>query len=195
MAFELKKNELLIPFVDAAAFAKWLKTNHAKSTGLWLKLAKKGAGTKSITYAEALDEALCWGWIDGQKSTYDDAWWLQRFSPRGPRSIWSKVNREKVRGLIDAGRMQPPGQAAITRAKENGQWDQAYDSPKTIKEPEDLLAALRASPAAEKFYATLNSANRFSVLHRVHTAKKPETRARRIATFVEMFVRGEKPHS
>lgn len=194
MTGDEKNGEPVLPFVDAKAFAKWLRAHHATSKAVWLKLAKKGSGVKSITYAEALDEALCHGWIDAVKGKLDDTWWLQRFTPRGPRSIWSKVNREKVAGLISAGRMQPAGLAAIERAKQNGQWAQAYDSPKNAKPPEDLLAALRAQPEALAFFEGLSSANRFAILHRVHTAKKPETRARRIATFVALCAKGETLH-
>lgn len=191
---EQHKNEPVSPFVSGAAFSKWLQKNHAKSKGLWLKLAKKDSGIASITYAQALDEALCWGWIDGQKAPLDETWWLQRFSPRGPRSIWSKVNVGKIAALTEAGRMQPPGLAQVERAKQNGQWERAYEGSKNIQPPPELLAALAKNPKAEQFYATLNAANRFAILHRLHTAKKAETKARRLETFIAMLARGEKLH-
>jgi uncharacterized protein YdeI (YjbR/CyaY-like superfamily) len=194
MTDETKNGEPVLPFTDARAFAKWLRAHHAKSKGLWLKLAKKGSGVKSVTYAEAVDEALCWGWIDAVKGKHDDTWWLQRFTPRGPRSLWSKVNREKVAVLISAGRMQPTGLAAIERAKQNGQWAQAYDSPKNAKPPADLLAALAARPGALAFFEGLTGANRYAILIRLQTAKKPETRARRLAVFVEQCAKGETVH-
>jgi uncharacterized protein YdeI (YjbR/CyaY-like superfamily) len=191
---ELHKNEPVVPFVDARAFARWLKTNHGKSKGLWLKLAKKDSGVKSITYASALDEALCWGWIDGQRGSWDEIFFVQRFTPRGPRSIWSKINIGKVAALTEAGRMQPSGLAQVQRAKENGQWERAYDGQKNMKPSPELLAALEANPKAAQFYATLSSQNRYAILHRLHTAKKPETRVRRLETFVAMLARGEKLH-
>jgi uncharacterized protein YdeI (YjbR/CyaY-like superfamily) len=181
------------PFRDAKAWATWLRKHHAASTGIWLRLAKKGAATPSVTYAEAVDEALCWGWIDAQKKGLDEAWWLQRFTPRGSRSIWSKINRDKVGVLTAAGRMQPPGVAAVERARANGQWDAAYDSARTATVPDDLTAALAASKQAATF-ARLDAANRYAILFRLQTAKKAETRARRIAELVAMLGRGETLH-
>lgn len=194
MANEEKNGEAVRPFSTAEAFGRWLRTHHAKATGVWLKLAKKSANIASVTYAEALDEALCWGWIDAVKASYDESWWLQRFTPRGPRSGWSKVNREHVARLEKEGRMQPPGRAAVERAKQNGQWDGAYDSPKNAKPPEDLLAALRKAPGALRFFEGLNASNRYAILYRVQTAKKPETRARRIAQLVELCAQGRTLH-
>jgi uncharacterized protein YdeI (YjbR/CyaY-like superfamily) len=184
----------IMPFESPRAWDAWLAANHASSRGVWMKLAKKVAGVASITYAEALEVALVWGWIDGQKGSFDDAWWLQKFTPRGPRSIWSKVNREKAQALMDAGKMRPSGLAAVERAKADGRWDAAYDSPSKATVPDDLAAALAANPRASAFFATLDATNRYAVLHRVHTAKKVETRARRISQFVEMLARGEKLH-
>jgi uncharacterized protein YdeI (YjbR/CyaY-like superfamily) len=178
-------------FANAAAWAAWLAKHHDTSTGLWLKIAKKGSGEPSITYGEALDEALCWGWIDGQKQTFDDVWWLQRFTPRGPRSIWSTINRDKVAALTAAGRMQPAGALAVERARADGRWDDAYAPQSKAVVPDDLAAALATNARAARFFATLDATNRYAVLHRVHTAKKPETRARRIADFVAMLARGE----
>lgn len=198
----VKKNALKTPaaevpvvsFARPSDWAGWLAENHASSRGAWLKLAKKASGVASVTYAEALEVALAWGWIDGQKQSHDDAAWLQKFTPRGARSIWSKVNREKALALIASGEMKPPGLAEVERAKKDGRWDAAYDSPSRATVPEDLAAALAANPRAAEFFSTLNAANRYAVLFRVHTAKKPETRARRIAQFVEMLARGEKLH-
>lgn len=183
-----------IAFPTPAAFAAWLAEHHAASTGIWLRIAKSGSGIPSVTYAEALDEALCYGWIDGQKKGYDADAWLQKFTPRRAKSIWSKINRDKVAALIAAGRMQPAGLAEVERAKADGRWDAAYDSQRTAEVPADLQAALDANDEARAFFATLNSANRFAILWRVQTAKRPETRAKRIADLVAMLGRGEKLH-
>lgn len=185
----------IVPFESQRAWETWLAANHASSRGVWLKLAKKSAGVPSVTYPEALDVALCWGWIDGQKGSFDDAWWLQKFTPRGAKSVWSKVNREKVQALVDAGKMRPPGLAAVDSAKKDGRWDAAYDSPSKATVPEDLAAALAANPRAAAFFTTLNAANRYAILWRVHTAKKAETRAKRIADFVAMLARNESLHA
>jgi uncharacterized protein YdeI (YjbR/CyaY-like superfamily) len=179
-------------FKTPADWATWLAKNHLKSPGLWLRLAKKDSGLKSITYAEALEAALCYGWIDGQKKSYDERTWLQKFTPRGPRSIWSQINRDKALALIASGQMQPAGLAAVERARANGQWAAAYTSQKTITVPDDLQAALDASPKAKAFFAGLNSANRYAILFGLHTAKKPETRARRLEKFMNMLERGDK---
>lgn len=181
-------------FKSARAFETWLKKNHASSDGLWLKIAKRGATEPSVTYPEAVEIALCWGWIDGQRKALDDQHFLQRFTPRRARSIWSKINVDKVAALIEAGRMQAPGQAQIEAAKADGRWARAYDGARTSSVPEDLLAALEAEPRAKAFFATINAANRYAVLWRVQTAVKAETRARRIAQLVEMLARGETLH-
>ena len=159
----------LIPFKTPRAFAAWLKKNHAASAGLWLKIAKKGSGP-SITYAEALDEALCYGWIDGQKKPFDDDGWLQKFTRRGPRSIWSQINRDKALALIAAGRVQPAGLAAIEAAKQNGRWEAAYASQRTAELPADFQAELDRRPRAKAFYASLNSVNRYAIKFRLHNA-------------------------
>jgi uncharacterized protein YdeI (YjbR/CyaY-like superfamily) len=159
-----------------------------------MKIAKKSSATRTIGYSEALEAALAWGWIDGQKRGLDDEWWLQRFTPRGPRSIWSKINRDKALVLIEQGKMQPSGLAAVERAKANGQWERAYASQKNATVPDDLAAALDRNEKAKTFFATLDSPNRYAILHRIHIAKKPETRARRIAKFVEMLAKREKLH-
>ena len=181
-------------FKSAKAFEAWLKKHHATSDGLWLQIAKKGADEPSVTYAQAVEIALCWGWIDGQKKGLDDQHFLQRFTTRRARSIWSKINADKVAALIEAGRMQAPGQAQIDAAKADGRWEKAYDGARTATVPDDLRAALEASPEAKKFFASVNATNRYAVLWRVQTAVKPETRAKRIAQLVEMLARGEVVH-
>ena len=181
-------------FKSAKAFETWLKKNHATSDGLWLKIAKRGAQEPSVTYPEAVEIALCWGWIDGQKKGLDDQHFLQRFTPRRARSVWSKINVDKVAALIEAGRMQAPGHAQIEAAKADGRWAKAYDGARASTVPEDLLAALEAEPKAKAFFATINAANRYAVLWRIQTAVKPQTRARRMAQLVEMLARGEVIH-
>ncbi|MGM9514643.1 YdeI/OmpD-associated family protein [Roseateles sp. DB2] len=181
-------------FGNARAFEAWLRKHHAKSDGLWLQIAKRGAPEPSVSYAEAMEIALCWGWIDGQKKSLDDHHYLQRFTLRRPRSIWSKVNVEKVAALIEAGRMQAPGLAQVAAARADGRWARAYDGARTSVVPEDLLAALEAAPDAKAFFATLNASNRYAVLWRIQTAVKPVTRARRIAQLVAMLARGEAIH-
>ena len=179
-------------FADRRAWETWLKTHHASSDGVWLELAKAGAA--GLTYAEALEVALCFGWIDGQKKGLDAHAWLQRFTPRRARSLWSKINRAKAEALIASGRMQPAGLAEVERAKADGRWDEAYDGARSAQVPPDLQAAFAANPRAAAFFATLDGTNRYAVLWRVQTAKRPQTRARRIATLVEMLARGEKIH-
>ena len=181
-------------FRNAKAFEAWLKKHHASSDGLWLQIAKKGADQPSVTYAEAVEIALCWGWIDGHKKSLDDQHFLQRFTPRRVRSIWSKINVDKVAALVEAGRMQPAGQAQVDAARADGRWAKAYDGARTATVPDDLQAALDAAPAAKAFFATVNASNRYAVLWRVQTAVKPETRAKRIAQLVEKLARGELLH-
>ena len=181
-------------FADQQAWAAWLAENHTTSTGLWLQLAKKASGLTSVSYAEALDVALCYGWIDGQKQSYDEDSWLQKFTPRGTKSIWSKINREKVAQLIERGLMQPTGIAAVESAKQDGRWDAAYDSARTMTVPDDFQAALDQSAPAAAFFATLNSANRYAILWRIQTAKKAETRTKRIEQFIQMLENKEKLH-
>jgi uncharacterized protein YdeI (YjbR/CyaY-like superfamily) len=184
----------ILLFANRAAFRKWLSAHHASEPGLWLRIAKAASPLRSVTYAEALDVALCFGWIDGQKKSYDADSFLQKFTPRQKRSPWSKRNREHVARLIAAGEMHPAGLAAVEAAKADGRWDRAYDSPGTVTVPDDLQAALDANPKAKKFFATLKGANRYAILYRIQTAVKPETRARRIAEFVAMLQRGETLH-
>ena len=181
-------------FKSAKAFEAWLKKNHATSDGLWLKIAKRGSNETSVTYSEAVEIVLCWGWIDGQKKSLDDQHYLQRFTPRRARSVWSRINVNKVQALIEAGRMQAPGQAQIEAAKADGRWARAYDGARTSTVPEDLQAALEAEPAAKTFFASINASNRYAILWRIQTAARAETRARRIAQLVEMLARGETIH-
>ena len=181
-------------FEDQAAWAAWLHKHHTRSSGIWLRLAKKNSGLNSVTYAEALDIALCYGWIDGQKKPENDRTWLQRFCPRSPKSIWSKINCKKALALIESGRMMPPGHHAIERAKSTGRWDSAYDSPRAATVPADFQAALNASPRANAFFKDLDRANRYAILFRIQTAKRPETRERNIQKFIAMLERGEKIH-
>lgn len=179
---------------NAASWTRWLERHHASAAGVWLRIAKKDSGIASIDHPAALEEALCWGWIDGQRKSDDAQYFLQRFTPRTRRSTWSQINRAKVPKLIDEGRMQPAGLAEIERAKADGRWDAAYEGVAAATVPPDLQAALDANKKAAKFFATLDSRNRFAVLFRTQGAKKPETRARRIAQFVEMLAKGEKIH-
>jgi uncharacterized protein YdeI (YjbR/CyaY-like superfamily) len=179
----------IIRFESAADWEAWLEANHAQSPGVWIKIAKAGQ-QPTVTYPEALDVAICFGWIDGQKGSADDAHWLQKFTRRGPRSKWSKVNRQKAKALIEQGRMRPAGLAEVERAQQDGRWDAAYDSASTATVPDDLRQALDSRPNASAFFATLNSRNRYAVLYRIQDAKRPETRARRIAEFVTMLDEG-----
>ncbi len=183
-----------LPFVTQQDWEAWLDTHHADTAGVWLKLAKAGAGVPSITYAQALEVALCYGWIDGQKASFDEQYWLQKFTPRRSKSVWSQVNCAKATELIAAGRMREAGLRQVEVARADGRWDAAYAGQRTIEIPPDFQAELDAHPAAQAFFATLNSANRYAFLWRIHTAKKPETRAARIRQFIEMLERGEKLH-
>lgn len=181
-------------FKNQSAWLRWLEQNHRNSSGIWLRLAKKSSGLQSVSYAEALDVALCYGWIDGQKKPESDQAWLQRFCPRSAKSIWSKINREKALKLIASSRMMPAGHQAIEQAKSNGRWESAYDSPSGATVPDDFERALKASPKAKSFFENLDRANRYAVLFRIQTGKKPETRTRNIQKFIDMLERGEKIH-
>lgn len=183
----------VISFAAVSECEAWFAEHHADHRGFWLKIGKIGAA-QTVTYAEALDVALCHGWIDGQKRGYDERYWLQRFTPRGPRSRWSQINRDKAEALIGAGRMRPAGQAQVDAAKADGRWAQAYAGQRSATVPDDLAAALAADPEAEAFFQTLTGANRYAILYRVGEAKRPETRAARIATFVTMCHRHETVH-
>jgi uncharacterized protein YdeI (YjbR/CyaY-like superfamily) len=172
----------------------WLEGNHTGSEGLWLKIAKKGSGVESVTYAEALELALCFGWIDSQKRGFDGRHFLQRFTPRRPRGKWSRINREKAEALIASGAMRPAGLAEVEAAKGDGRWDAAYAGQRTAKVPDDLQRELDRNRAAREFFATLDSANRYAILYRLDDAKRAETRERRLRKFVGMLERGEKIH-
>lgn len=185
----------VLSFATAGAWAKWLAAHHASSRGVWLKIAKKGASPASITYPQAIDVALAWGWIDGQKGKLDEGSWLQRFTRRTAKSPWSKINRAKAEALIAAGSMEPSGLAEVERAKGDGRWESAYDGAASSSVPADLAAALARSARALAFFETLDSANRFAILYRVQAAKKPETRAQRITRFVAMCARRETIHA
>lgn len=183
-----------IGFETAEAFERWMEEHHASSPGFWLKLRKKAPGVVALDYAQALDVALCFGWIDGQKRAFDDSYWLQRFTPRRPRSRWSRINRDKADALIAEGRMRPSGLAEVERARADGRWAAAYEGARNASVPDDLAEALAAAPAAAEFFAALDSRNRFAILFHVQDAKRPETRARRIERYVAMLAEGQKPH-
>ena len=183
----------VILFASREEFERRLEED-AQSDGLWLKIAKKGSGVNSISYAEALEVALCFGWIDSQKRGLDDAFFLQRFTPRRPGGRWSKINREKAEELIAAGAMRSSGLAEVEAAKADGRWDAAYPGARTAEVPDDLQRELDRNETARAFFATLDSANRYAILYRLHEAKKPETRERRLRKFVAMLERGERVH-
>jgi len=183
----------VLPFATADDWETWLREHHGTVTeGVWIKFARKASGIPTVTYREALQVALRFGWIDGQARGQDESWYLQRFTPRRARSIWSKRNRDFATALIEAGEMEPAGLREVERAKADGRWDAAYDAPSTATVPDDLQAALDANPAATEFFAGLDRQNRYAILHRVQTAKRPETRARRIEKFVAMLAAGER---
>lgn len=181
-------------FKSALEFRSWLEKNHSESDGFWMRFFKKDSGFESITYAEALDQALCYGWIDGQAQSLDEKSWLQKFTPRRKKSGWSKRNTIHAERLIQAGQMTPAGLAAIEAAKADGRWNAAYDSPRNAAPPEDFLKALKKDKKAAAFFKTLNKANVYSIVYRLQTAKKPETRERRMKMILEMMSRGEKFH-
>jgi len=181
-------------FRTRAAWERWLAGHHGDEGGVWLKFAKKDTGITTVTYAEALEAALCYGWIDAQVKRFDETYYLQRFTPRRQRSKWSRINRDAATRLIESGDMKPPGLAEVERAQADGRWDAAYDSPANATVPADLERALRRDKKAREFFATLSKQNRYAILYRIQDAKRPETRARRIAQFVEMLARGETLH-
>lgn len=184
----------ILLFATSPDLEAWLEQNHDGSPGLWLKIAKKGSGVESVSYGEALELALCFGWIDSQKRGFDERHFLQRFTPRRPRGKWSLINREKVEGLIASGAMRPAGLVEVEAAKADGRWQAAYAGQRTAEVPEDLRRELDRSEAAREFFATLDSANRYAILYRLQEAKKPETRERRLRKFIAMLERGEKIH-
>ena len=188
------KGEEVLTFTRPAEFGEWLSKNHAESTGVWIRFFKKASGKKGITYGEALDEALCYGWIDSLVNKYDADSYIQKFSPRGPKSVWSKRNREHIARLVKAKKMRPAGTAAVQAAKKDGRWDGAYDSPANMKIPADFMAALGKDKKAKAFFETLNRANLYAIGWRLQTAKKPETRARRMAAILAQLKAGKKFH-
>ena len=187
-----RNSDVTLTFAHAADWHAWLASHHDQPQAVLLRIGK--AGAKSITYAEAVEVALAWGWIDSQKRALDDSAWLQRFSPRSAKSPWSKINRQKAEGLIAAGTMQPPGLAEVERAKRDGRWERAYDGARASTVPPDLAAAFARNVRARAFFEKLDGANRYAILYRVQGAKKPQTRAERIVRFVAMCARGETIH-
>jgi uncharacterized protein YdeI (YjbR/CyaY-like superfamily) len=184
----------VLGFPDQQALEAWLEAEHASAPGLYVKLAKKGAGVPSVTYPELVEACLCFGWIDGRSNRLDDRFWLQRITPRRPRSVWSRKNVDAVEALLEAGRMRPAGIAAVEAARADGRWERAYAGSATITVPDDLAAALDADPAARAAFDALDGANRYAVLWRVHTAATPATRTRRITSLVEMLREGRTLH-
>jgi uncharacterized protein YdeI (YjbR/CyaY-like superfamily) len=181
----------VIPFASPAEWEEWLEAHHAVSDGLWIKMAKKGSGIESVRDPEVIEIALCFGWIDSRREALDERYFLQRYTPRRPRSRWSRINRERVERLIAEGRMRPAGLAEVERAKADGRWDAAYAGQRSAAVPEDLRHELDARPAAKAFFAELSGQNRYAIIYRLQDAKKPETRARRLAKFVAMLEAGE----
>lgn len=184
----------ILLFASPAELEAWLEDNGDAAAGIWLKIAKKGSGVESVTYAEALELALCFGWIDSQKRGFDEKCFLQRFTPRRPRGKWSRINREKAEALIAAGTMRPAGLAEVEAAKADGRWEAAYAGQRTAEVPVDLQRELDGNESARAFFATLDSANRYAILYRLQEAKKPETRERRLRKFIGMLERGERIH-
>jgi uncharacterized protein YdeI (YjbR/CyaY-like superfamily) len=191
---EMRAGLPILAFADARAFDLWLESQSPQASGLWLKIAKKGAPVRTVTRSEAIDAALCHGWIDGQLDAYDNHFWLIRFTPRKARSKWSELNRRRAAALLAEGRMRPAGVAQVEIAKSDGRWDVAYAPASAAEPPPDLVAALAANPKAAAFFATLKGANRYAVLYRIGALKTPEARARKIAQFVAMLERGETIH-
>ncbi len=181
-----------VVFESEAKWEAWLTENYGDSQGVWLKIAKKGTGVTTVNYADALTVALCFGWIDGQRNKFDEVYFLQKFTPRRPKSIWSQVNCAKVTELIEQGRMREPGLAEIEKAKQDGRWDEAYPSQSNATVPDDLQQALDQNPQAQAFFDSLNSQNRFAILFRLHTAKRAETRQKRLNEFIIMLTEGRK---
>ena len=184
----------ILLFATPAELESWLERNHDSAAGVWLKIAKKGAAEPSVTYAEAVELGLCFGWIDSQKRSFDERHFLQRFTPRRPRGRWSRINREKAEGLIAAGRIRPAGMAEVEAARADGRWEAAYEGQRSAEVPDDLRRELDANAAAREFFEALDSANRYAVIYRLNDARKPETRERRLRKFVAMLERGEKIH-
>jgi uncharacterized protein YdeI (YjbR/CyaY-like superfamily) len=189
----MKKGDYeILAFESGKEFRSWLENNHITSNGIFIRLYKKGSGVKSVTYAEALDEALCFGWIDSLVNKFDEKSYIQKFTPRRSKSVWSKVNIGKVDQLIKDGRMTDAGLAEIERAKGDGRWEAAYDSPTNMRVPKDFLELVEKNKRAKEFFETLNKSNKFAIAFQLHNAKRPETRERRMQKFLEMLERGEK---
>jgi uncharacterized protein YdeI (YjbR/CyaY-like superfamily) len=189
------RNPEPLRFAAQPDFEAWLADHHARSRGVWVEIAKKGPTAPTLTYAEAIEAALCFGWIDGQKSRGDDEHWLQRFTPRSTRSRWSQINRDKAEQLIAAGRMRASGQAEIDRARADGRWDAAYAGQATATVPDDLQQALDADPNLASAFAALDARNRYAIVWRLNDAKRPETRARRLTKYLDLLRRGERLHN
>jgi uncharacterized protein YdeI (YjbR/CyaY-like superfamily) len=190
-----KKPELpVIPFASREAWEAWLEEHHTASEGLWLKIAKKGSGLETVSYDQAVEIALCYGWIDGQVRKFDEYYYLQRFTPRRSKSKWSKVNRQKATELIERGEMKPAGLREVERAKADGRWDAAYDAQSRATVPDDLRRELEKNDTAREFFSALDSRNRYAILYQIQDAKRPETRARRVAKYVAMLAEKEKPY-
>jgi len=183
-----------ITFATQNAWEAWLERNGSSATGVWLRISKKGADEKTVSYAEALESALCFGWIDSQKQAESEHYWRQRFTPRSAKSIWSKINKQKAEALVTAGRMRPGGLREVDLAKRDGRWEAAYSSAAASNVPDDLQQALDANKKAKMVFATINSQNRYAILFRIQNVKKAETRAKKIAQFVAMLANGEKLH-
>jgi uncharacterized protein YdeI (YjbR/CyaY-like superfamily) len=184
----------ILHFKSSAEFRRWLEKNHAGSDGLWLRIFKKDSSEKSLTYAEALDQALCYGWIDGQKKSFDELSWLQKFTPRRSKSGWSKMNTQHVERLTKAGEMTSAGVEAVEAAKADGRWKAAYASPRNASPPEDFLKELRKNRKAKAFFGTMNKANVYSIVYRLQTAKRPETRKKRMKLILAMMDQGKTFH-
>lgn len=191
---ETYKNIPIISFADDKAWQSWLEKNYSLESGIWIKIAKKNTSVQSVDRAEALNIALCWGWIDGQAKSIDEVYYLQKFTPRRPRSIWSKINIAKVEELIEQGLMQTPGFAAIEAAKTDGRWEAAYDSPKNATVSSEFAAALKQNPEAKAFFEGLNKTNRYAVLWRIATAKTPAGKAQRIEKIIDMLIEKKTFH-
>jgi uncharacterized protein YdeI (YjbR/CyaY-like superfamily) len=184
----------VLAFSSAGEWEEWLAGQHDAAAGVWLKIAKRGAAVTSVSYPEALEVAICFGWIDGQKGRFDDEFWLQRFTPRRPGGRWSKINADKVGALIEAGRMRPAGLREVEQARADGRWETAYAGQATIEVPDDLRQALAANAAASEFFATISSVNRYAILYRIGSVKRPETRARKIVQYVAMLADHQTIH-
>ena len=191
---DMKKENPIVQFESTGKWEQWLKHNHEVSTGVWVRIFKKDAGKKSITYSEALDGALCYGWVDGQKQKYDNLSWLQRFTPRRAKSGWSKNNTQHAEQLIQAGKMKPAGIKEVKEAKQVGRWEKAYDSPGNAQIPDDFRQELDKNMKAKAFFTTLNRANTYAISYKLQTAKKAETREKRMKNIIAMLSRGEKFH-